>query len=149
MDVIIKILLNIFCWIAESWIGKGVLFLSIYFTPIWISLLIIGVFIFADVATALWKAKRNNIPIRSKRLRDTIGKMIAYMIALMVSHMFQLHFMPIVPVLQIIAVFIASAELKSIMENLGAITNLDFWSIIKERLAGTNKNYNKDDDIIK
>lgn len=60
--------------------------------------------------------------------------------------MFQLHFMPIVSVLQVVAVFITTAELKSIMENLGAITNLDFWSVIKERLAGTNKNYNKDND---
>ena len=110
--------------------------------------MIIGVFIFVDVATALWSAKKNNIPIRSKRLRDTIGKGCAYMIALMVSHMFQLHFMPIVPVLQVVAVFIASAELKSIMENLGGITNLDFWSVIKERLSGTNKNYDKNDDKI-
>ncbi|MEJ5092647.1 hypothetical protein GEO21_21630 [Sphingobacterium faecium] len=144
----IEIIIKLFWWLAESWVGKGLIFLSIYFTPIWISLLIIGVFIFVDVATALWRAKMNNIPIRSKRLRDTIGKGCAYMIALMVSHMFQLHFMPVVPVLQVVAVFIASAELKSIMENLGGITKLDFWSIIKERLAGTNKNYHKDDDII-
>lgn len=83
-NIIIKFLTNIFCWLTESWFGKGLIFLSIYFTPIWINLLIIGVFIFADLATALWKAKRNNIPIRSKRLRDTKGNGCAYMITLMV-----------------------------------------------------------------
>lgn len=146
MEVILKLILTFCTWIAESWIGKGVLFLVIYFQPIWISLLIIGVFIGFDVITALMRAYKNGIPIRSKRLRDTIGKSTAYMIALMVSHLFQLHFMSIVPLLEIVAVFIASAELKSIMENLGDITNLDFWSFIKERLSGTNKNYSKDDD---
>ena len=144
MDIIIKFIITLCYWIAESWIGKAILFLIIYFQPIWISLLIIGVFIAFDVVTALMRAYKNGIPIRSKRLRDTIGKGTAYMIALMVSHMFQLHFMPIVPILQIVAVFIATAELKSIMENLGDVTGLDFWTLIKERLSGTNKNYSKD-----
>lgn len=148
MEVILKLIITFFYWVAESWIGKGLLFLIIYFQPIWISLLIIGLFIGFDVISALMRAHKNGIPIRSKRLRDTIGKGTAYMIALMVSHMFQLHFMPIVPILQIVAVFIATAELKSIMENLGDITGLDFWTLIKERLSGTNKNYSKDNDEI-
>ncbi|WP_286775017.1 MULTISPECIES: phage holin family protein [Sphingobacterium] len=140
---------SFFTWLASTWFGKAVLFFWIYFAPIWISLLVIGIFVLIDVITALMRAKKNNIPIRSKRLRDTIGKSTAYMLALMVSHMFQVHFMPIVPVLQVVAVFIATAELKSIMENLGDVANLDFWTIIKERLSGTNKNYSKDDDKIK
>ncbi|GGE28243.1 phage holin family protein [Sphingobacterium cellulitidis] len=148
MEFFIKFIFTLFTWLSNSWIGKALFFVWIYFTPIWISLLIIGIFIGIDVITALMRAHKNGIPIRSKRLRDTIGKGTAYMIALMVSHMFQLHFMPVVPLLEIVAVFIATAELKSIMENLGDVTNLDFWTYIKERLSGTNKNYSKDDDQI-
>lgn len=105
-------------------------------------------FIGIDVITALMRAKKNNIPIRSKRLRDTVDQGTAYMLALMVSNLFQLYFMPIVPLLQIVAVFISTAKLKSIMENLGDLTMLDFWTFIKERLSGNNKNYSKHDDKI-
>lgn len=139
-------IINFISDLLYSWGSKALLFLAIYFSPIWVSLLVIGVFIGIDLITALMRAHVRNIPIKSKRLRDTIGKGCAYMIALMVSHMFQEHFMSFVPVLQCVSVFIATAELKSIMENLGNITGLDFWTIIKERLSGTNNNYNKDRD---
>lgn len=140
--------MNLFTNFLENWVLKGFLFLTIYFSPIWISLCVILVFIVVDLISALLRAKKNNIPIRSKRLRDTLGKTVSYFLALLVSHLFQIHFIPFVPVLQAVSVFIASAEIKSIFENLGAVTGLDFWSFIKQRLAGTNNNYHKDNDKI-
>jgi len=38
--------------------------------------------------------------------------------------------------MQIVAFSIATAEIKSIYENLRDITGLDFWTYIREKLAG-------------
>jgi len=45
------------------------------------------------------------------------------------------HFLPAIPVMTIVAFFIASAELKSIYENLGRIIGFDFWSLIKKYIS--------------
>jgi hypothetical protein len=69
-------------------------------------------------------------------MRDTVGKSIAYMLAILVSHIFELQFLSgVLPLMKIIALFIATAEIKSVFENLGVIANLDFWELIKKKLS--------------
>lgn len=116
------------------------LFLTVYFTPTFSLLIGVGILVTVDFFVAIWKAKRLGIKRTSKRMRDTVGKSTAYFIAILVAHLFEVTFLPIAPIMQIIAFFIASAELKSIYESLSLITGLDFWTVIKERLSGNHKN---------
>lgn len=119
-----------------NWVFKFLFFLSIYFAPVVASMISIGIFVAVDFLTGLWVAKRNNLPITSKKMRDTVGKSLAYMVALIVAHIFELQFLAqAIPMMKIMALFIASAEIKSIYENLGVITGLDFWELIKKKLS--------------
>ncbi len=49
-----------------------------------------------------------------------------------------------IPLMKAIAGFIAVAEVKSIFENLGQITGLDFWTALRERLQPAVKQPPKD-----
>lgn len=130
----------------SQWAFQLLLWLSIYFAPVAASMVAIGVFVAVDFCTGLWIARRNGIPITSKKMRDTVGKTVAYMIAILIAHIFQLQFTPAIPLMKIIALFIASAEIKSIYENLGSITGLDFWSLIKKKLSQNEEKTNKPDN---
>lgn len=125
-----------------QWLLKFALFISIYFAPVVASMAAIGIFIIVDFITGIWVAKTKGEPITSKKMRDTVGKSIAYMIAILIAHIFEIHFAPAIPVMKLISLFIASAEIKSVYENLGAITGLDFWEFIKKKL-GQNEEKDK------
>lgn len=121
------------------------LFIYMYFTATYPSMIVIGLFILFDFITGIWKAKKLDIPITSKKMRNTIGKGCAYMIAILVAHLFELTFSAgVIPLMKIVAFFIASAEIKSIYENLGTVSGLDFWTYIKDKLSGTHSK--KDDE---
>jgi len=119
---------------------KFALFIYLYFAATHTALIVITLFVAVDFGTGVWKAKRNNLPVTSKAMRVTIGKAVAYMIAILVAHLFELTFVSVIPFMQMVSFFIATAEIKSIYENLGEITGLDFWTYIKEKLAGINGN---------
>ena len=114
---------------------KFILFLTIYFAPVIASMLAIGIFIAVDFISAIWVTRRNGEAITSKKMRDSVGKTGSYMLAILVAHIFELQFMPAIPVMKIISLFIASAELKSIYENLAKISGLDYWTQIKGYLS--------------
>lgn len=119
----------------STYLFKFLLFLSIYFAPVFASMAAIAVFIIVDLVSGLMVAYRSGEPITSKKLRNTIGKTTSYFLAILTSHIFELQFLPAIPIMKIVALFIASAEIKSIMENLGKITGLDFWTLIKGYLS--------------
>jgi phage-related holin len=126
-----------------SWILKFLFFLSIYFAPVTASMISIGVFVAVDFITGVWVATRRNELITSKKMRDTVGKSIAYMVALMIAHIFELQFLAgTIPMMKIMALFIATAEIKSIYENLGFITGLNFWELIKKKLSQNEEKLN-------
>lgn len=134
---------------AIQYLLKFWLFCTIYFAPVIASMVAISVFILLDFISALMVAIKFKVPITSKKMRDTVGKSASYMLALIVAHIFELQFMPLIPIMSIVACFIASAEAKSIYENLGKITGLDFWTILKDYLSqNKNQNNNKDEKPI-
>ncbi len=96
----------------------------------------IDVFIAVDFIIGVWVTRRKDEAITSKKIIDTVGKSTTYLIALVVGHIFELDFLGgVIPMMKILALFIATVEIKSIFENLGAITNLDFWELIKKKLS--------------
>jgi toxin secretion/phage lysis holin len=71
-----------------------------------------------DFISGIWKSKKKGIPISSRRLRDSVTKLGAYMVlitALIVASKFENSFVPVVTVVYYYFIF---TELKSIIENV-------------------------------
>ena len=119
------------------------LWLVAFLAPIHTFMIAVGVLITIDLATGLWRASKRKEKISSKGLRRTITKMFAYQGAIITAFLLESVFLgDIIPVVRIVAGFIAITEGKSIYENLGVITGLDFWSLIKEHLnSKSNKEF--------
>jgi toxin secretion/phage lysis holin len=74
-----------------------------------------------DLVSGIWKSKKKGIPISSRRLRDSVSKLGAYMVlmtALIVASKYEPSFLPIVTVTYYYFMF---TELKSIIENVEEI----------------------------
>lgn len=100
-----------------------------FLLPIWTTLLLLGCLLFADVITGVWKARKKKIKVTSHRLADTVTKMILYSLAIICTHGLETVFpiLGFVQITQIAGGFICVVELKSIYENVAAITGLDIW----------------------
>lgn len=106
-----------------------------FFTPIWASLLGIGVLIFADVLTGMKAARKRGERIHSRKMSTTVNKMIFYALAIILSRVMEVSFIPWLPVAQLTAGYIAVVEFKSNMENIAEITGIDIWNFLKDKLS--------------
>lgn len=97
----------------------------------------------ANFLTALWKAKHQGTKFVWAGLMHSIFKTVAYQAAITVTYVSETIFFNGLPVTQVVGGFIAVNELKSSLENLHAVTGLDFWSNIKALFA---KKMGKSDD---
>lgn len=93
-----------------------------YFSHAYPMMMAIGFFLVADFITGIMAAKKRGEDISSKKMRPTITKGIGYMIAILVAHVFQNHFLADIEVLKIVAGLIAFIEVKSLDENFRDIT---------------------------
>lgn len=115
--------------------AKGVeAVLSIIATYLSASLMPIADFIAAvfilmlfDLITGIWASIVAKEEIESKKMRKSISKFTAYMIAVLIALIMQ-NLMPSIPITKGMTIFIASIECKSNMENLSKITKVDFYS---------------------
>ena len=93
-----------------------------YFSPAYPMMMAIGFFFVMDFITGIMAAKKRGEEISSKKMRPTITKVIGYMIAILVAHVFQQNFLKDIEVLKIVAGLIAFIEVKSLDENFRDIT---------------------------
>jgi hypothetical protein len=127
---------------AFSWatlMKLGIPYVVFFFTPIAWSLVGIGVLVFADVFTGIRAAKKRGDRIHSRTMGRTISKMIFYTLAILLSRVMELAFIPWLPIAQLTSGYIAVVEFKSNMENIGEITNTDIWNHLKEKIEQTFK----------
>ena len=119
---------------------KALALISFYAQPTYGSMATVIILITVDFVTGVWAAKKRGEKITSWGWRRTIHtKMVPYYIALLCAHLVDLTIFKgtVLESLQLMkatAAFIAGAELKSVFENLGSISGLDFWTFIKEKL---------------
>jgi phage-related holin len=97
-------------------------FLVSYFSPAFHLMLAIGFFIICDMVTGIMAAKKRGEEITSKKMRPTVTKGIGYMIAILVAHVFEQHFIQGFEAMKIVAGLIAFIEVKSLDENFRVIT---------------------------
>lgn len=126
----------------KFWGGLGLTVLAWLFTfisPVTPFIICVGLFVFADLYTGLKAAKKRNEEIRSKGLRRTIGKITQYSLAIILSHVLTVVFLPSVPIAVVTSFYIALVEFKSNIENISYLTGLDIWRALVERLPTFGK----------
>jgi hypothetical protein len=113
--------------------GKVWLFASLaVFLPIKELMLTIGFLVSADLVVGLWKAIKTGQRIRSRRMSDTVTKLLLYQLAIMSGFLIETFIISeLIPVTKLIATVIAIIEFKSIIESIEAVTGKDLWSKIK------------------
>lgn len=113
--------------------GKVWLFASLaVFLPIKELMLTIGFLVGADLVVGLWKAIKIGQRIRSRRLSDTITKLLLYQLAIMSGFLIETFIISeLIPVTKLISTVVAIIEFKSIIESIEAVTGKDLWSKIK------------------
>ena len=113
--------------------GKVWLFASLaVFLPIKELMLTIGFLVAADLVVGVWKAIKTGQRIRSRRMSDTITKLLLYQLAIMSGFLIETFIISeLIPITKLIATVIAIIEFKSIVESIEAVTGKDLWSKIK------------------
>ena len=113
--------------------GKVWLFASLaVFLPIKELMLTIGFLVSADLVVGIWKAIKTKQRIRSRRMSDTVTKLLLYQLAIMSGFLIETFIISeLIPITKLIATVIAIIEFKSIVESIEAVTGKDLWSKIK------------------
>ena len=125
------------------WVMGGV---TVFFMPIAQYFIAMSILVTGDILTRIlvvrktegWKA------VRSKRLYDSIPKLIAYSMAIICFHTMEYFIDATIPLAKLICYFIASVELKSIAENIDELTGINLFDFVKGVFARRN-NYGKPD----
>jgi len=102
------------------------------FLPIKELMLTIGFLVGADMIVGIWKAIKLKQRIRSRRMSDTITKLMLYQLAIMSGFLIEKFIIiELIPITKLIATVIAIIEFKSIVESIEAVTGKDIWSKLK------------------
>jgi hypothetical protein len=130
---------------------------STFFLPITGILFLIGFAIVIDTITGIWKSKKLNIPITSRKLSAIISKLMLYEIAVILFYLIDrfilndiiLVFFSIPLMLtKILALVLVSIETLSISENIKAVKGIDLWQSMKLLFARA-RDIKQDIDTIK
>ncbi len=135
---------------ALGYMLKCLAFITFYAQPTYSAMFAIVVLVLVDWGTGIWAAKKRGEKITSWGWRRTINaKIVPYQIGILCSHLVDINIfagtlLEPIQLMKATAAFIAGAELKSIFENLGSISGLDFWSFLREKLKPAVKETPKD-----
>lgn len=95
----------------------------------------IGFLVAADFVAGTWASLKHGQQIQSRRMRETITKSLAYELAIVVGFVLDgIVGLPDAMIARVVAGFIGLTEAKSIFENLGNITGIDFWAALMDKL---------------
>ena len=129
-----------------------------FLMPIATVLIVVGLFIFADTITGIWKSIKKQQKITSKRLSNVISKMVLYQSAVVLFFVLEkyilgdmvLHFISVQWFLtKLVALTLVSIELTSINENIYAVTGFSFWNKFKDLLKRTKEIKDEISDVSK
>lgn len=108
-----------------------------FLAPLKSTILAIFFIILIDFITGIWASIKLKIPITSKQMRNSIGKFTAYILCIIAAHIFQETFgLKDANITKAASFFIAFIELKSVIENVSKITEINLWNKIKSVLSG-------------
>ena len=111
-----------------------------FFLPISGILFLIGLAIFIDTLTGIWKSKKLNIPITSRKLSAIISKLFLYELAVIgfylidywiLNDIIMTFFSVPLMLTKILALTLVSIEVMSINENYIAIRKISIWDSLR------------------
>lgn len=116
---------------------KYMLWLIIYISPIHPFLITIFILLFFDLITGISKAIKNSERITSKRMRDSVIKMVFYSIAVFISFQVDKTLLSDSALIltKIIGGYIMLIEFQSNIENISDITGVNIWMALKDKIV--------------
>ena len=115
-----------------------------FFMPIIGILVLIALSIIMDTVTGIWKAKKIQQPITSRRLSSVMSKILLYEATVilfylidyyLVNDIVQSFFSIEMLTTKVLALTLVSIEVVSINENIKAIKGVDIWTGLKNLFA--------------
>lgn len=100
------------------------------YTPHKELLIVVGLLIFVDFFTGIVKAYKNKEIVSSKKMSNTIAKIIFYNLAILTGSLIQQNIMPVVPFVSLISSSIALIEFTSITENITTILGYNIFKTV-------------------
>lgn len=133
--------------------------LALFFAPIQGLLIAVGIGIFLDTFTGVFKSIKLNgwVSIRSRRLSHVISKMLLYQLTIIMLYIIDYfllnefviqHFTIQFMFTKLVAILLIFIELVSIKENIEAALKIDVWKMLKN-LLNRAKEVKEDIDLIK
>ncbi len=120
--------------VKELAIGLVVAFWAVL-SPIHTIMYVVGALVLTDFVAGVSKALRLKQPITSRRMRATIGKTIAYQVAILVGFaMDHLAATEGLVCTRAIAVLVGLTECKSLDESLKDVTGFSIWEALVSKL---------------
>jgi len=105
-------------------------------TPIHPVIISVGALIFADTFFGIWAAKKRGDKISSKRMGDSVVKMLVYQVVLITGFLVETNLIDgAVPIVKLAALYIGMVEVKSLLENSSTILGRDIFKDIVVRLG--------------
>lgn len=135
---------------------------SSFFMPIYGILILIFFCILFDTITGIWKAKKTNRPVTSRRLSAIISKILLYEATVMLFYLMDFYLLNDIVMTffsvellttKILALVLVSVEVISINENYKAVKGIDLWASLKNLFARAKevtqdfKNVKKNGDL--
>lgn len=102
--------------------------------PIQSVMLAAAALILLDLVTGVWCALKTKQVVTSNGLRRTVTKMCAFQIAILTAFLMEQYLLVGIPCVKVIAGLIATAEGKSILENVSIISGVDLVKTLLSKL---------------
>jgi len=116
-----------------SWVALVFHTLYPFIFPVQEFLILTLCLVICDAFTGILAAKKQGQKITSGGIRQTVSKITAYFIAILLSEGMRVTFIPEISIPYFVAFIIAIAEFKSNIENVEKIGSISIWRQIIEK----------------
>lgn len=105
-----------------------------FFSPLYVLVIWMLMFVCADLITGLWSAKKNKILWTSDKLRKTVSKTTLYTMVIVLLHAIDVQILPFsgLELARVATSIICAIELYSILENAYKITDCRVFYILTQ-----------------
>lgn len=123
----------------KHYLINGLLALAAVFAPAKGMIITVLALVTFDMITGIMAARKRKEPITSARIRDSVTKALLFEICLMLAFLTEQHLTgPEVPVCKWVAGLIGLSELKSVVENMDAVSGGALMKAILKKLGSEN-----------
>jgi len=92
------------------------------------------VLIVIDLITGIGASLKNQVKFKWEKIVNTFTKVIIYSLILLAGWVVESKIMPAIPLMRLVAGFLALTELRSILGNFKNIFGLDMWEYIRSAI---------------